>query len=111
MAKAKKPIEDAFEVGKKVKRIDIFQLFDKTELAWKRWDKKKNNWIQVPYKSKIKNVKFEITKIEEKESGYSVYEAESEQWRILWLKKPKNLGWGFIRALDKTLLKDNEMLK
>ena len=110
MAKAKKAT-DTFEVGKKVKRIDIFRLFDKTELAWKRWDKKKNNWKQIPYKSKIKNVEFKITKIEEKESGYSIYEAESEQWRLKWLKKPKNLGWGFIHATDKTILKDTEMLK
>jgi len=57
MAKAKKPIEDDFEVGKKVKRIDIFRLFDKTELAWKKWDKKKNNWRQIPYKSKMLSLK------------------------------------------------------
>jgi len=111
MAKAKKTVEDTFEVGKKVKRIDIFRLFDKTELTWKAWDKKKNNWKKVPYKSKIGDVKFVITKREEKESGYILLEAESEQWKLRWLKKPKNLGWGFLTALDKNLLKDNEMLK
>ena len=111
MGKTKKAKEITFEVGKKVKRIDIFRLFDKSELAWKQWNKKKNNWKKVPYKSKIGDVKFEITKMDEKESGYTVFEAESKEWRLRWLKKPNKQGWGFLTALSKNLLKDSEMLK
>jgi len=111
MAKKKTPKEPSFKVGQKVKRIDIFRLFDDKDNVWKRWNKKKGKWIKVPYKSEVKDLEFKITEVKECDSGYILIRAESKKWRMRWLKKPKNVGWGFLSVLKKDLLKDNEILK
>jgi len=112
MAKKKKPQpEPDFKEGQKVKRIDIFRLFDDKVKVWKRWDKKKGQWKKVPFKSEVKDLDFKITQVKECDSGWVLLKAESKNWRMRWLKKSKDDGWGFLSVLKKDLLKDNDILK
>ena len=106
MAKKKTPKEPSFKVGQKVKRIDIFRLFDDKDNVWKRWNKKKGKWIKVPYKSEVKDLEFKIVKVKLCDGNYTMYWAESKNWKIRWLKKPKG-GWGFLTVLRQDTLKDN----
>ena len=94
-------------MGQTVKRIDIFRLVEESEAAWKRWDAKKKDWVKVPYKSEVKDLEFKIVKVKPCDGEYTMYWAESENWRIRWMKKPRNNGWGFLTVLRKDLLKDN----
>ncbi len=105
--KAKKtPKVVAFKEGQKVKRIDIFRLFEDDDASWKRWDKKKSGWVKIPYKSKVKDLEFKIVKVKLCDANYTMYWAESKNWKIRWLKKPNN-GWGFLNVMSKEALKDN----
>ncbi len=96
----------AFKKGQKIKRIDIFRLFEDGQTAWKRWDAEKGNWKKVPMKTEVKDLDFKITKVLPMEADYVMYWAESKNWRVRWVKKPKDTGWGFLSVLSKSLLKD-----
>jgi|TARA_B100001778_G_scaffold334720_1_gene347371 hypothetical protein len=105
--KAKKtPKMVAFKKGQKVKRIDIFRLFDDSQTAWKRWNAEKGDWNRVAFKTEVKDLDFKITKVQQLEADYVMYWAESKNWRIRWVKKPKDTGWGFLSVLRQDLLKD-----
>jgi len=103
---AKTPKVTSFKEGQKVKRIDIFRLFDESSNSWNRWDKDKSGWVKVPYKTEVKDLEFTVVRVGDCMSGYTMYWAESKNWRIRWVQKPKN-EWGFLSVLRQDLLKDN----
>lgn len=111
MAKKKTTKEPNFKMGQKIKRIDVFRLFDGDNLSWKHWDKEKKGWKRVPFKSKVKDLDFQITEVKHSDGGFTMFRAESKNWKMRWFKKPKDTGWSFLALQEKDLLKDNDILK
>ena len=54
----------------------------------------------------IRWLKRNLVKVKNCDGDYTMYWAESKNWNIRWLKKPKG-GWGFLTVLGKDALKDN----
>ena len=109
--KAKKPVAPPknveFKEGQTVKRIDVFRLFEDSTNIWNRWDKEKADWVKVPYKTEVKDLEFTIVRTEDCMGGFTMYWAESKNWKMRWMKRPNHSGWGFLTILSKDILKDN----